>query len=111
MKWFLLPALAIAGGLVLGPVHAQQATPAPPHDHSATPPEAAGMMNHDTMMSEMKATDARLDALAQTMKSARGDAKMLAMQALLAELVQNQIAMHEHMSMMHTMMMSQMSHK
>jgi hypothetical protein len=111
MKRLPLAAFAIAGCLLLAPVRAQQATPAEPHDHSATVPQAGGMMNHDKMMADMKAADARLDALAQKMKSALGDDKILAMQQLLAELLQNQVTMHEHMLMMHTMMMSQMAHK
>jgi hypothetical protein len=54
---------------------------------------------------------ARLEALAQNMKSASGNDKVGAMQALLTELVQNQIDMHRQMAMMHDHMMSQMSHK
>ena len=74
-------------------------------------PQAGGMMNHDKMMADMKAADARLEALAQTMTSARGDDKVTAMQALLTELVKNQVDMHRHMAMMHDRMMSQMPHK
>ena len=69
------------------------------------------MMDHDKMMAGMKAADARLEALAQTMTSARGDEKVAAMQALLTELVKNQVDMHRHMAMMHDHMMSQMPHK
>jgi signal transduction histidine kinase len=68
-------------------------------------------MNHAKMMSDMKAADARLEALVQTMKSASGDDKVRAMQELLTELVQNQVDMHGQMSMMHDHMMSQMPHK
>jgi len=39
---------------------------------------------------------ARLEALAQTMTSARGDDTVVAMRALLTELVKNQIDMHRH---------------
>ncbi len=74
-------------------------------------PQAGGMMDHHKMMADMKAADARLDALAQTMTSARGDDKVAAMQALLTELVKNQVGMHHHMAMMHDHMMSQMPHK
>ena len=69
------------------------------------------MMDHDKMMAGMKAADARLEALAQTMTSARGDEKVAAMQALLTELVKNQVDMHRHMAMMHDHMMSQMPPK
>ena len=67
--------------------------------------------HHDKMMADMKAADARLEALAQTMTSGRGDDKVAAMQAILTELVKNQVDMHRHMAMMHDHMMSQMSHK
>ena len=68
-------------------------------------------MDHDKMMADMKAADARLEAIAQTMKAARGDDRIGAMQALLSELVKNQVDMHHHMAMMHDHMMSQMGHK
>ena len=110
MKLILIPALAIAASLLLAPVRAQQAPPKAP-EHSMPTPQAGGMMDHDKMMADMKAADARLEALAQKMTSARGDDKVAAMQALLTELVKNQVDMHRHMAMMHDHMMSQMPHK
>ena len=110
MKLMPIAALAIAAGLFLAPAGAQQATPKA-HEHSMPTPQAGGMIDHDKMMADMKAADARLEALAQTMKSARGHDQIGAMQNLLAELVRNQVAMHHHMSMMHDHMMSQMPHK
>ena len=110
MKMIPMAALAITAGLFLAPAWAQQATPKAP-EHSMPMPQAGGMMNHDKMMADMKAADARLEALAQTMKSARGNDKVRAMQELLTELVQNQVDMHRQMSMMHDHMMSQMPHK
>jgi hypothetical protein len=101
---------AISAGLFLAPVSAQQATPKAP-EHSMPMPPSGGMMNHDKMMSDMKAADARLEALAQAMKSASGNDKVRAMQELLTEIVQNQVDMHRQMSMMHDHMMSQMPHK
>jgi hypothetical protein len=74
-------------------------------------PQAGTMMDHDKMMADMKAADARLEALAQTMTAAPGDDKVAAMQALLTELVKNQVDMHRHMGMMHDHMMSQMQHQ
>ena len=62
-------------------------------------------------MSDMKAADARLEALVQTMKSASGNDKVRAMQELLIDLVQNQVDVHRQMSLMHDHMMSQMPHK
>jgi len=110
MRLIPIAVFAIAAGLFLTPVRAQQAPPKAP-EHSMPTPQAGGMMDHDKMMAGMKAADARLEALAQTMTSARGDEKVAAMQALLTELVKNQVEMHHHMAMMHDHMMSQMSHK
>ena len=110
MKMIPMATLALTAGLFLAPAWAQQATPKAP-EHSMPMPQTGGMMNHDTMMADMKAADARLEALAQTMKSASGNDKVRAMQELVSELVQNQVDMHRQMAMMHEHMMSQMSHK
>lgn len=97
--------LAVAVGFVallsLAPARAQE--PVPPQ--SATPQQHGMMMNRDQMMAEMKKTDARLQSLVQQMQSAQGDAKIQAMQTLLTELVQSQVTMHQHMSMMGEMQM------
>ena len=110
MKLIPLAAFAIAAALFLAPAGAQQVTPKA-HEHSMPTPQAGGTMNHDKMMADMKAADARLESLAQTMKSARGHDQIGAMQELLGELVRNQVEMRHHMSMMHDHMMSQMPHK
>ena len=110
MKMIPMATLALTAGLFLAPAGAQQATPKAP-EHSMPMPQTGGMMNHDKMMADMKAADARLEALAQTMKSASGNDKVRAMQELVTELVQNQVDMHRHMAMMHEHMMSQMPHK
>jgi hypothetical protein len=102
--------LALTAGFFLAPAAAQQATPKAP-EHSMPMPQSGGMVNHDKMMADMKAADARLEALAQTMKSASGDDKVRAMEELVTELVQNHVDMHRQMSMMHEQMMSQMRHK
>jgi hypothetical protein len=39
------------------------------------------------------------------MKSAQGEAKVMAMQDVVSELVANQLKMHQHMMMMHDTMM------
>jgi hypothetical protein len=75
------------------------------HDHPMA--QGNGMMDRDQMMTNMKAQDDRLEALAQKMKSAQGDEKIRAMQDLLTELVQSEVGMHRHMAMMHDGMMSQ----
>lgn len=110
MRLLTIAAFAITAGLFLGPVRAQQAPPKAP-EHGVPTPQAAAMMDRDKMMADMKAADARLEALAQTMTSARGDDKIAAIQALLTELVKNQVDMHREMAMMHDHMMSQMPRK
>lgn len=89
-------AIALLALLALAPARAQQTG----SQQSATPPQHGMMMNRDQMMAEMKKTDARLESLVQQMQSAQGDAKIQAMQTLLTELVQSQVTMHRHMSMM-----------
>jgi hypothetical protein len=110
MKMIPMATLVITAALFLAPASAQQATPTAP-EHSMPMPPSGSMMDHAKMMSDMKATDGRLEALVQTMKSASGSDKVLAMQELVTELVQNQVAMHRQMSMMHDHMMSQMAPK
>lgn len=63
------------------------------------------------MMARMKAADAKLDELVQTMNGAQGEARMNAMAALLTELVQQRRMMHEHMQQMHEGMMGDMKQK
>ncbi|SRR5581483_8854820 len=110
MRLIPVAAVAIAAGLLFAPLRAQQVHPKTPEPSMPTP-QVRGMMDHDKMMAHMKAADARLEALAQTMTSARGDDKVAAMQALVTELVKNQLDMHRHMAMMHDHMMSQMPPK
>jgi hypothetical protein len=110
MKLIPVAAFAIAAGFFFAPAGAQQATPQTP-EHRMPMPQAGGVMDHDKMMTDMKAADARLEALAHAMTSASGADKVAAMQTLLTELVKNQVDMHRHMTMMHDQMMAQMGHK
>ena len=63
------------------------------------------MKMHEQMMTEMKAGDARLDALVNDMNAATGDAKVNAVAAVVTELVRQQKSMHERMGQMHQQMM------
>ena len=65
----------------------------------------AMMKMHEQMMAEMKAGEARLDALVKDMNSAAGDARVTAVAAVVNELVQQHKAMHGHMGQMHQHMM------
>jgi hypothetical protein len=108
-------ATAIAGLLTLGAgiaqrgVGAEEATPQNPAPQGTTPQPQAGMADmmkmHEQMMAEMKAGDAKLDALVRDMNAAAGDAKVNATAAVVNELVRQQKAMHERMGQMHQQMM------
>ena len=96
---------------VVTPAHVRVQSPATqaqdPHDHDhpaaadakpATPAQQPGVMK---MMADMKAADARLNALVQTMNAARGAEKTEAIAVLVTALVKEHTAMHS--SMMDTM--------
>ena len=70
---------------------------------AATMPDMKKM--HEQMMAEMKAGDARLDALVSDMNAAADNAKVNAVAAVVTELVRQHKAMHEHMGQMHQHMM------
>jgi vancomycin resistance protein YoaR len=76
---------------------------------TAQPAPQSGMNDmmkmHEKMMSDMKAAEARLDALAKTMNAASGDAKTNAIAAVVNELVAQHKSMHAHMNEMHQQMM------
>jgi hypothetical protein len=63
------------------------------------------MKMHEQMMAEMKAGDAKLDALVKDMNDAKGDAKVNAVAAVVNELVRQHKAMHGRMGQMHQQMM------
>jgi hypothetical protein len=74
-----------------------QDAPQPPH------PKMQDAMTE--MMAEMKAEDARLDALVADMNTATGDGKINAVAAVVNELVRQHKAMHTRMAGMHQEMM------
>ena len=69
------------------------------------PNTQAMMKMHEQMMAEMKAGDAKLDALVKDMNDAKGDAKLNAIAAVVNELVQQHKTMHGRMGQMHQQMM------
>jgi hypothetical protein len=109
MKFLTLAVYVVAGGLLVGPVAAQQSTANASHQHDTAQPGTS--TGHDKMMSDAHASDAALEALMQRVTSARGDDKIKAMQELLAELVRAQTAMHQNMATMHEHMMGHGSQK
>jgi septal ring factor EnvC (AmiA/AmiB activator) len=90
----------------------QQAGQKDPHAQHAQKPDMASceamMAQHQKMMEEMKAMDARLDGLVQKMNAAQGQAKTDATAATVTELVQQRKTMHERMMSMHQGMMGHM---
>jgi hypothetical protein len=95
----------LAVGLMWNTGEAAAAGPqaAPPQGGQAQPEMAAMMKMREQMMAEMKAGDARLDALVKDMNSATGPAKITAMSATLIELVQQHKAIHDRMGHMQMM--------
>jgi hypothetical protein len=80
--------------------------PSSPHEQHQVPSSAPATMSmHEHMMAEMRAADAKLDALITEMNAAKGEAKILAMSAVIDELVRQQKAMHTGMAQMHLQMM------
>lgn len=75
----------------------------------ATQPPSSAMpamkKMHEQMMAEMKAGDAKLDALVSEMNAATDNAKVNAIAAVVSELVRQHKAMHQHMGQMHQHMM------
>ena len=100
-----VPALLFSGLLLLSPVKAQQPTGQYPRQHGQAMPQPGGTFDFDKMAADMKASDARLQTMTMQMKSAQGEAKVMAMQDVVSELVTNQLKMHQHMMMMHDTMM------
>ena len=102
--------------------HAQAPVPAAPaadQDHQAHHPDGQvpdakaqaapmPMMDMQKMMADMKAAEAKLDALVVTMNSAKGSAKVDAVATTVTEMVSQQKAMHAGMMKMQGDMMMQM---
>ena len=99
--------LTLGAGSAPPRIGADQATPQNPAPQAAPQPQTgrAHMMTmHEQMMAEMKAGDAKLDALVKDMNAAAGDAKVDALAAVVDELVRQQKAMHDRMGHMHQAM-------
>jgi hypothetical protein len=74
------------------------------------PPNMPGMMKmHEQMMAEMKASNAKLDALVKDMNAAAGDARIGALVAVVNELVRQHTFTHGRMAEMHQQTMGLMS--
>jgi hypothetical protein len=123
VKVFLVVAgLVIAIGLApLQATAGPQQTPPPQHQQhhpeQAQKPQTPGKMTMDCqammasrqkMMEDMKAMDARLDGLVQTMNSATGQAKVDATAAVVSELVTQRKTMRDGMAKGQAAMMQHM---
>ena len=93
-----IPVAVLSGLLFLSPLKAQQ--PGTRYPANPATPQTSAPMNVDKAMADMQASDARLQTLTTKMQSAQGEAKVLAMQDVVNELVKNQLEMHQHMMMM-----------
>ena len=101
MRIPVLAEAALAVAVVLGATVAlAQSRAAAPAGHGM---DMAKM--HEQMMADMKAADARLDALVMTMNTASGDARLDAAIAVINELARQKKAMSEKMAHMHAHMM------
>ena len=108
--------LAVVLSLAL-PLAAMAQSQAPAHQHG-TPAAAeqapmmekcrAMMAQHQQMEERMAAAQAELDGLVTAMRSARGDAKVDAMAAVLEKLVEQRKSMHAGMMQHHAKMMQHM---
>ena len=79
---------------------------APGQAATAPAPQMQDMTKmHEQMMTEMKAGDAKLDALVKDMNAATGEPRVAAIAAVVTELVAQHKAMHGHMAQMHQHMM------
>jgi len=101
--------LGLAFGVTRFGLSVAEATLQNPPAQGATQPQQPNMQDmmkmYERMMAEMKAGDAKLEALVRDMNAATGDAKVTAMAAVVNELVQQHKAMHGRMGQMHQQMM------
>lgn len=119
LKIKILPAIGILAALGLTGALAQQ----PPMPQGGTHEGMMGgkmsemgdsggqmMAMHEQMMADMKAGDARLDGKIDAMNAARGNAKTLAMAAVINEMATQHKQMMAKMATMHSQMMEHMMH-
>lgn len=83
---------------------AQHEHPTPGSAAAPAPAMPGRMMMHEEMMAEMKAADAKLDALVATMNTATGENRIAAVTAVVNELVRQHKGMHARMGEMQQMM-------
>src|ERR1051326_8139381 len=97
----VVPALfVLTGGSANAQLRAssQEAQSSTPQTGQPSQGNMAEMMKqHQQMMADMKAADAKLDALVSAMNAATGEAKVSAVAQVVNELVRQQKALHEHM--------------
>ena len=89
----------------------EQAPPAPPVGAAAQSqmPAMNMMKMHEQMAAEMKANDAKLDAVLQALSTAKGDARIDALTAIVNELARQYRAERTHMNEMHQAMCGHMT--
>jgi hypothetical protein len=96
--------------MMSGWVFAQSPVP-PNHDHAASAAQGNGgragtmPMDHQKMMSDIAAEDAKLQEMVSGMNAATGDDKVKAIADLVTRLVTDLKNEHQHMMEMHNQMM------
>ena len=103
--------ILLAGTLAMPPGAAGEQTATPAVGAPAQPqmPAMNMMKMHEQMAAEMKANDARLDAVIQALSAAKGDARIDALAATVNELARQYKAERAHMSEMHRTMCGHMA--
>ncbi len=103
----LLAALSMSPGLT--PVSLTAVPLAPQTPSAGVEPAPSNMQDtmkmHQQMMADMKAGDAKLDALIKDMNAATGESKVNAIAGVVNELVRQHKSMHGRMGQMHEHMM------
>ena len=77
------------------------------HAHEAQKPMGMPEMQkmHEKMMADLKAEQQKLDEMVKKMNSAKGDARVDAIAAIVTQMVEHHRGMAQHMDMMHQHMM------
>lgn len=104
-----LAGIAFVAGLVMSPLDSPAMAQTSGASNAAAPGNRQNMPGmqmkmHEQMMAQMKADDAKLDALVKELTAAKGDARLDALVATVNEMARQLKAERAHMGMMHEMM-------
>ena len=99
MKLLSLATIGFGIMLLFNIAAAQQTMPYGQHQRGKVVPQTQGTTGttNDAMIAEIQASDARLQMASQRMRAATGVEKVQAMEAVVNELVANDLKMHQHL--------------